>query len=111
MNLSFLSNDQHQIMKTLLVSLLRLSWIAATLPIIIASIPIPKLNFLRQILLGFAKRGKTSSSSQVTPLSHSFIAYLSTLFIFIHFHFENVQIYHLFINVFVGVLSSKKMCM
>jgi len=78
MNSSFLSNDQHQIMKTLLVSLLRLSWIAATLPIIIASIPIPKLNFLRQILLGFAKRGKTrhhsssssSSSSQVTPLSH-----------------------------------------
>lgn len=76
-----MSKDQYQLMATL-VQFLRLSWIAATLPIIIASIPIPKLNFLRQILLLFAKRGKithSSSSSQVT-----------TLFIFIHLTHKSI---------------------
>lgn len=89
-----MSKDQHQLMATL-VQFLRLSWIAATLPIIIASIPIPKLNFLRQILLLFAKRGKithsSSSSSQVT-----------TLFIFIHL---TTQKYHLFTNGYLVPLK------
>jgi 3-oxo-5-alpha-steroid 4-dehydrogenase 3 len=56
-------------MEFLLLQFLRFSWIAGTFPIIISSIP--KLNFLRQILLVFAKRGKimhssSSSSPQVT---------------------------------------------
>ncbi|XP_050899817.1 polyprenol reductase 2 isoform X2 [Lathyrus oleraceus] len=80
MDLSFMSKDQHQLMATL-VQFLRLSWIAATLPIIIASIPIPKLNFLRQILLLFAKRGKithsSSSSSQKFTVPQRF---------FLHFY-------------------------
>ncbi|CAI8603605.1 unnamed protein product [Vicia faba] len=59
-------------METLLVLFLRLSWIAATLPIIIASIPIPKLNFLRKILLVFAKRGKTMHPSSFSSSSQKF---------------------------------------
>lgn len=60
-------------MEVLLIQLLKLAWIAGTLPIIIASIPIPMLSWLRKTLLGFARRGKimhSSSSSQVTPPSH-----------------------------------------
>ncbi|KAL5068910.1 hypothetical protein RYX36_019797 [Vicia faba] len=72
MSSSFMSKDQHQLMETLLVLFLRLSWIAATLPIIIASIPIPKLNFLRKILLVFAKRGKTMHPSSFSSSSQKF---------------------------------------
>ncbi|WJX45249.1 hypothetical protein P8452_32143 [Trifolium repens] len=53
--------QQHQLMEFLLLQFLRFSWIAGTFPIIISSIP--KLNFLRQILLVFAKRGKIMHSS------------------------------------------------
>lgn len=49
-----------------LVGLLRAAWIAGTLPILIASVPSSMLNWFRDALLGFAKRGKTmQSSSQV----------------------------------------------
>ncbi|XP_027353881.1 polyprenol reductase 2 [Abrus precatorius] len=53
----------HQLMKMLLVQLLRVAWVAGTLPIIIASIPTSKLSWLRRTLLGFAGRGKTMHSS------------------------------------------------
>lgn len=46
-----------------LVTLLRVAWIAGTLPILIASIPCSKLNWFHDFLLGFAKRGKTMQSS------------------------------------------------
>lgn len=59
-------------MEVLLVQLLRLAWIAATLPIIIASIPTPKLNWLRRTLLGFARRGKIMHSSSQVPQSSLF---------------------------------------
>ncbi|XP_012573247.2 polyprenal reductase 2 isoform X1 [Cicer arietinum] len=62
MDFSFMLNDHHQ-MEFLLLQFLRVSWIAATLPIIIASIPIPKLNCFRRLLLGFARRGKIMHSS------------------------------------------------
>ncbi|XP_020250326.1 polyprenol reductase 1-like [Asparagus officinalis] len=41
---------------------LRLAWIAAILPILVASIPIKSLDFFRSLLLTFAARGKTSHS-------------------------------------------------
>ncbi|XP_058080017.1 polyprenol reductase 2-like isoform X2 [Magnolia sinica] len=41
-----------------LVLLLRVAWIAATLPILIASIPVSALNRFHAAMLGFAKRGK-----------------------------------------------------
>ena len=41
-----------------LVSLLRAAWIAATLPILLACLPLPGLGWFRRALLGFAKRGK-----------------------------------------------------
>ncbi|QHN99257.1 Polyprenol reductase [Arachis hypogaea] len=50
-------------MHTVLTQLLRLAWIAGTLPILIASIPIPKLNFFHTILLGFVRRRKIMHSS------------------------------------------------
>ncbi|XP_028755648.1 polyprenol reductase 2 isoform X4 [Neltuma alba] len=50
-------------MEICIVLLLRLAWIAGTVPIIIASIPTSKLNWFRGALLGFAKRGKIMQSS------------------------------------------------
>ncbi|QHO32256.1 Polyprenol reductase [Arachis hypogaea] len=65
-------------MHMVLPQLLRLAWIAGTLPILIASIPIPKLKFLHTILLGFARRGKIMhSSSQKFTLPQRF---------FLHFY-------------------------
>ncbi|XP_020968734.1 polyprenol reductase 2-like isoform X2 [Arachis ipaensis] len=52
-------------MHTILAQLLRLAWIVGTLPILIASIQIPRLNFLHTILLGFARRGKIMHSSSL----------------------------------------------
>ncbi|KAJ1375442.1 3-oxo-5-alpha-steroid 4-dehydrogenase, C-terminal [Sesbania bispinosa] len=77
-------------MEVLLVQLLRVAWIAGTLPIIIASIPTPKLSWLRRTLLGFAKRGKIiHSSSQKFTLPQSFflhfyaVAFLWTTFLLV----------------------------
>ncbi|ONK63168.1 uncharacterized protein A4U43_C07F12110 [Asparagus officinalis] len=42
---------------------LRIAWIAAILPIVVASIPVKPFNFLQSLLLKFAARGKTSQSS------------------------------------------------
>lgn len=51
-----------------LVDLLRAAWLAATLPILVASIPSSHLNSFRELVLGFAKRGKImQSSSNVRP--------------------------------------------
>ncbi|CAA2940387.1 polyprenol reductase 2 [Olea europaea subsp. europaea] len=47
----------------MLVTLLRTAWIAGTLPILLACIPSPKLDAFHNLLLGFAKRGKTMHSS------------------------------------------------
>ncbi|KAF7802224.1 polyprenol reductase 2-like isoform X1 [Senna tora] len=61
-----------------LVLLLRFAWIAASLPVIIASIPTNNLNWFRGVLLGFAKRGKImQSSSQKFTVSQRF---------FLHFY-------------------------
>ncbi|XP_057974802.1 polyprenol reductase 2-like isoform X2 [Malania oleifera] len=46
-----------------LVGLLRLAWVAGTLPILIALMPSYGLSSFREVLLGFAKRGKTMQSS------------------------------------------------
>ena len=45
------------------VTLLRVGWIAGTLPILIASIPWSKLNWFRDLLLTFTNRGKTMQPS------------------------------------------------
>ncbi|KAK9286340.1 hypothetical protein L1049_014733 [Liquidambar formosana] len=50
-------------MKMVLVALLRAAWVAATLPILIASMPFSRLNSFHRALLGFAKRGKIMQSS------------------------------------------------
>ncbi|KAM3695455.1 hypothetical protein ACJW30_07G131000 [Castanea mollissima] len=46
-----------------LVVLLRTAWIAGTLPILIALVPSSRLSWFRDLLLGFAKRGKLLQSS------------------------------------------------
>ncbi|XVF00984.1 hypothetical protein REPUB_Repub04eG0049200 [Reevesia pubescens] len=51
-----------------LVTLLRAGWIAATLPILIASVPSSKLSSFHQLVSRFAMRGKT-----MQPSSHKFI--------------------------------------
>ncbi|KHG11230.1 hypothetical protein F383_13783 [Gossypium arboreum] len=64
--------------KTGLIWLLRVAWIAGTLPILIASLPFPILNSFRALLLSFAKRGKIMpSSSHRFTVPHSF---------FLHFY-------------------------
>ncbi|KAL3539036.1 hypothetical protein ACH5RR_002402 [Cinchona calisaya] len=47
---------------------LRVAWIAGTLPILIASVPWSRLHWFHDVVLGFAKRGKTMqpSSSKFT---------------------------------------------
>ncbi|GMI83562.1 Polyprenol reductase 2 [Hibiscus trionum] len=51
-----------------LVALLRSTWVAAILPIVLASLPCSNLTPIRQTILGIAKRGKTMqpSSSKFT---------------------------------------------
>ncbi|KAL4366955.1 hypothetical protein GQ457_05G012510 [Hibiscus cannabinus] len=49
--------------KTALIWLLRAAWIAGILPVLVASLPSPRLNSFHTLLLGFAKRGKIMSSS------------------------------------------------
>ncbi|MFQ6662333.1 hypothetical protein Gotur_030198 [Gossypium turneri] len=46
-----------------LIWLLRVAWIAGTLPILIASLPFPILKSFHTLLLSFAKRGKIMPSS------------------------------------------------
>ncbi|KAL2988873.1 hypothetical protein AAZX31_11G108200 [Glycine max] len=73
----------NQPMEVVLVQMLRLAWVAATLPIIVASIPTPKLNCLRGTLLGFARRGKImhSSSQKVTISQRFFLHFYVVAFI------------------------------
>ncbi|XP_072984104.1 polyprenal reductase 1-like [Typha latifolia] len=56
-------------------ALLRLSWVAATLPILIASFPLPFTGFLHRIILGLASRGKIMkpSSSKFTVPQRYFL--------------------------------------
>ncbi|KAF2538770.1 hypothetical protein F2Q68_00019229 [Brassica cretica] len=59
-----------------IVWLVRVAWIAAILPMLIASIPNSKLTSFHQLVLGFARRGKIlqpSSSSQVFIKVYHFI--------------------------------------
>ncbi|CAL5378325.1 unnamed protein product [Camellia sinensis] len=53
-----------------LFALLRAAWVAATLPILVVSIPSSLLNSFHEFLLGFAKRGKIMQSSS-QPLQYS----------------------------------------
>ncbi|XP_015570788.1 polyprenol reductase 2 isoform X2 [Ricinus communis] len=46
-----------------LVGFLRVAWIAGILPIVIASLPFPKLGSFHRVILGFSKRGKIMESS------------------------------------------------
>ncbi|XP_022741604.1 polyprenol reductase 2-like isoform X2 [Durio zibethinus] len=64
--------------KTGLIWLLRVAWIAGTLPILIASFPSSRLNSFHALLQGFAKRGKIMPSS-----SHKFTVPQS---FFLHFY-------------------------
>lgn len=53
-----------------IAALLRAAWICGTLPILIALIPSSRLNSYKELLLGFAKRGKilqTSSHKYTVP--------------------------------------------
>ncbi|RDX68572.1 Polyprenol reductase 2, partial [Mucuna pruriens] len=71
-------------MEVVLVEMLRLAWVATTLPIIIASIPTPKFNWLRATLLGFARRGKimhSSSSQKFTIPQWYFLHFYAVAFV------------------------------
>ncbi|CAI0392903.1 unnamed protein product [Linum tenue] len=63
--------------------LLGVAWVAGTLPILLASLPFSRLNPIHQLLLGFAKRGKTlkSSSKQKWTVPQRF---------FLHFYWFGV---------------------
>lgn len=72
----------------MLVTLLRTAWIAGTLPILLACIPSPKLDAFHNLLLGFAKRGKTMhSSSRVSTIRESHRFSLSLFFFFNNYYF------------------------
>ncbi|XP_047332351.1 polyprenol reductase 2-like [Impatiens glandulifera] len=62
-----------------LTFLLRALWVAAILPILVASLPSSKLQSFHQLLLGFAKRGKimqSSSYSFTLPQKHFCLFYI-----------------------------------
>ncbi|KAE8707121.1 Polyprenol reductase 1 [Hibiscus syriacus] len=59
--------------KTGLIWLLRAAWIAGILPVFIASLPTPRLNFFHSILLGFAKRARLC---HLHPISTEFLSAL-----------------------------------
>uniref|UniRef100_A0A0D3E316 Uncharacterized protein n=1 Tax=Brassica oleracea var. oleracea TaxID=109376 RepID=A0A0D3E316_BRAOL len=65
-----------------IVWLVRVAWIAAILPMVIASIPNSKLTSFHQLVLGFARRGKIlqpSSSSQKWTLPQKHFAHFYVL--------------------------------
>ncbi|KAI8023269.1 Polyprenol reductase 2 [Camellia lanceoleosa] len=51
-----------------LVLLLRAAWLAGTLPILIAVIPLSRFNSFHECLLGFAKRGRYCNHLQINSL-------------------------------------------
>ncbi|KAL6209515.1 hypothetical protein ACLB2K_020455 [Fragaria x ananassa] len=63
------------------VELVRTGWIAGTLPILIASLPLSCLNSFHDIVLGFAKRGKIlqSSSSKRFTVPQKFFCHFYVL--------------------------------
>ncbi|RWW42175.1 hypothetical protein BHE74_00052288, partial [Ensete ventricosum] len=49
-------------------ALLRLAWLAATVPILVVSLPIRPVGFLHRMIMGFAARGKTMMNSSTVSL-------------------------------------------
>ncbi|THU65811.1 hypothetical protein C4D60_Mb05t07590 [Musa balbisiana] len=49
-------------------ALLRLAWLAATVPILVVSLPIRPVGFLHRMIMGFAARGKTMMNSSTGSL-------------------------------------------
>lgn len=69
----------HLVMEIGLTMFLRALWVAAILPLLVASFPSPRLKSFHQLLLGFAKRGKimqSSSYSFTLPQKHFFFFYI-----------------------------------
>ncbi|KAI0501064.1 hypothetical protein KFK09_019282 [Dendrobium nobile] len=60
-----------------MVPLLRVAWVAATLPILVALVPVRSIGFFRRLLVGFAARGKTLQSSTKLTVPQRF---------FLHFY-------------------------
>lgn len=60
-----------------MVDLLRAAWVAATLPILVASVPVGRIGFFHKILSVFAARGKTVQSSTKLTVPQRF---------FLHFY-------------------------
>ncbi|KAI3502302.1 hypothetical protein L1887_30336 [Cichorium endivia] len=58
-----------------LVPLLRTAWILATLPILIACLPLPGLGWFHRTLLGFAKRGKIQQSNSILTVPQRFFSH------------------------------------
>nr|XP_043609323.1 polyprenol reductase 2-like [Erigeron canadensis] len=65
-----------------LVSLIRIAWIAATLPILIACLPVPGLGWFRKVLLGFAKRGKVLQSKNKFTVPQRYFSHFYVVAIF-----------------------------
>ncbi|XP_071692462.1 polyprenal reductase 2 [Rutidosis leptorrhynchoides] len=65
-----------------LVSLLRAAWIFATLPIVIAFLPLPGLGWFRSSLLGFAKRGKILQSNSKLTVPQRYFSHFYVVAVF-----------------------------
>ncbi|KAF5764451.1 putative polyprenol reductase [Helianthus annuus] len=65
-----------------LVSLLRIAWIAATLPILVAWLPLPGLGWFRRALLSFARRGKILQSNTKLTVPQRFFSHFYVVAIF-----------------------------
>lgn len=60
----------------LLSGLLRVAWTAGIFPILIALMPSSRLDSVREIISGFAKRGKIMQSSTTVSI-HTFVYFYS----------------------------------
>ncbi|CAH1414416.1 unnamed protein product [Lactuca virosa] len=65
-----------------LVSLLRAAWFIATLPILVACLPLPGIGWFRRTLLGFAKRGKILQSNSKLTVPQRFFSHFYVVAIF-----------------------------
>jgi len=95
-----------------LVGLLRAAWVAAILPLLFASLPLPGLGRLHEAVMGFARRAKImQSSSCVSNTGTRFVLLPSRFpsFPFWEMHVWNARFWGRSVNAF-GLNSCLALC-
>lgn len=83
-------------MELALAALLRLIWIAGTLPIVVASVPLSCLRGFHSVIMEMAKRGKTTPSSH--PVSACHFPMRSRSELRIQYPWKSIRSHHFILN-------------